>query len=70
MAENHITTMMITHNMQDALELGSRLLMMDAGRIVLDLDQQQKRGMNVQDLLSAFHKTAGKALDNDRILLA
>ena len=68
--EHHITTLMITHNMYDALQLGNRTLMMDAGRIVLDLGAEERRGMTVQDLLDRFRAGAGKRLDNDRILLS
>ena len=68
--EHHITTLMITHNMHDALQLGNRTLMMDAGRIVLDLGAEERRGMTVQDLLDRFRAGAGKQLDNDRILLS
>ena len=68
--EHHITTLMITHNMHDALQLGNRTLMMDAGRIVLDLGAEERRGMTVQDLLDRFRAGAGKRLDNDRILLS
>ena len=68
-AEHHITTLMITHNMQDALDLGNRTLMMDSGRIVLDL-KEERSGMTVPDLLERFKAGAGKHLDNDRILLA
>ena len=68
--EHHITTLMITHNMQDALDLGNRTLMMDAGRIVLDLKETERSGMTVPDLLDRFKAGAGKNLDNDRILLA
>ena len=69
-ARHKITTLMITHNMQDALNLGNRTLMMDSGRIVLDLREEERRGLTVQDLLDRFHAGAGKKLDNDRILLS
>ena len=69
-SEHKITTLMITHNMQDALDLGNRTLMMDSGKIVLDLGEEERRGLTVQDLLERFHAGAGKKLDNDRILLA
>ena len=69
-AENHLTCMMVTHNMQNALELGNRTLMMDSGHIVLDLKGDAKTGLTVEDLLSQFRDKAGKALDNDRILLS
>ena len=69
-AEHKITTMMITHNMTDALELGNRTLMMDAGRIVLDIGGEERKGLSVTDLLERFKSGAGKKLDNDRILLS
>ena len=68
--EHHITTMMVTHNMKNALELGSRTLMMDGGRIVLDVQGEERKGMTVNDLLVRFRAGAGKELDNDRILLS
>ena len=69
-AEHKITTMMVTHNMQQALELGDRTLMMDRGRIVLDIQGEERRNMTVKDLLDRFRAGAGKDLDNDRILLS
>ena len=68
--EHRITTLMITHNMTDALQLGNRTLMMDAGRIVLDLKEEERRGLTVQDLLEKFRQGAGKHMDNDRIILS
>ena len=69
-AENRITCLMITHNMQSALELGNRTLMMDSGRIVLDLKGEQRAGLSVEDLLRLFRENAGRQLDDDRILLS
>ena len=69
-AENHITTLMVTHNMHQALELGNRTLMMDSGHIILDVSGAERSGMTVDDLLAKFKSGAGKALDNDRILLS
>ncbi len=69
-AENRITCLMITHNMQSALELGNRTLMMDSGRIVLDLRGEQRAGLSVEDLLRLFRENAGRHLDDDRILLS
>ena len=69
-AEHKITTMMVTHNMHQALELGDRPLMMDRGRIVLDIQGEERRNMTVKDLLDRFRAGAGKDLDNDRILLS
>ena len=69
-AEAGLTCLMITHNMKSALELGNRTLMMDSGRIVLDLKGEERQGMTVEDLLQRFRAGAGKELDNDRILLS
>lgn len=68
--DQKITCLMITHNMHQALELGNRTLMMDSGRIVLDVQGEERSGMTVDDLLEKFSDEAGKALDNDRILLS
>lgn len=68
--EHHLTCLMITHNMQSALDLGNRLLMMDSGNIVLDIPAEEKKNLTVQKLLEKFKTGAGKALDNDRILLS
>lgn len=67
-AERQITCLMVTHNMHQALELGNRTLMMDGGRIVLDVSGGERARMTVEDLLDEFAKRAGKELDNDRIL--
>ena len=69
-AEHHLTCLMITHNMQSALELGNRILMMDSGDIVLDIKEEEKKGLTVEGLLDKFKVGAGKKLDNDRILLS
>lgn len=68
--EHKITTLMVTHNMQNALDMGNRVLMMDSGRIVLDIDENAKKGLCVNDLLNMFKEGLGKELDNDRILLS
>ena len=69
-ADHRITCLMVTHNMKQALELGSRTLMMADGRIVLDVSGQERAGMTVDDLLRRFKAGTGKDLDNDRILLS
>ena len=69
-AEHKITTLMVTHNMSQALELGNRTLMMDGGGIVLDVSGEERAHMTVNDLLERFKQGAGKALDNDRMLLS
>lgn len=65
-----ITCLMVTHNMHQALELGNRTLMMDNGRIVLDVKGDERDKMTVEDLLAAFREQAGRMLDVDRILLS
>jgi len=69
-AEHKITTLMVTHNMHQALELGNRTLMMDSGNIILDVRGEERSGLTVTDLLERFRAGAGKQLDNDRILLS
>ena len=69
-ADNKLTCLMITHNMQSALELGNRTLMMDSGRIILDVGNEERNGLTVDDLLERFKVGVGKALDNDRMLLS
>ncbi|GAA4363467.1 ABC transporter ATP-binding protein [Paeniglutamicibacter cryotolerans] len=67
--ERHqLTTLMVTHNMEQALRLGTRLIMMHDGQIILDLDQEQKSRMQVSDLLHEFEKIKGAQLD-DRTML-
>ena len=68
--KNHTTCLMVTHNMQQALDMGNRTLMMDDGKIVLDVEGEERANMTVNDLLEKFHSKAGKDLDNDRILLS
>lgn len=69
-AEREITCLMVTHNMHQALELGNRTLMMDAGNIVLDVRGEERASMTVDDLLEQFAVRAGKVMDNDRILFS
>lgn len=68
--ENKITCLMITHNMQQALDLGNRTFMMANGNIVLDVKGEERAGMSVGDLLERFKSGTGYALDNDRMLLS
>ena len=67
--ERGLTTLMVTHNMELALRFGDRLIMMHAGRVVLDLDAEQKSGLQVSDLIEKFHQVAGEAFAVDRLLL-
>ena len=64
-----LTCLMITHNMRSALELGNRTIVMDAGKIVLDISGAERAGMTVSDLLDRFHAKSGREMDNDRMLL-
>ena len=68
-SRHHLTTLMITHNMRDALRFGNRLIMMNAGHIVVDVEGMEKDRLTIPDLLALFEKAAGAALDNDRVLL-
>ncbi|TFD62281.1 ABC transporter ATP-binding protein [Cryobacterium sp. Hh7] len=67
-AKHHLTTLMVTHNMEQALRLGNRLIMMHEGQIILDVDAERKATMTVPDLLAEFAKIKGASLD-DRALL-
>ena len=69
-SENHLSTLMVTHNMRAALALGNRTLMMNGGQIILDVSGEERTHMDVDDLLKRFRSGTGKALDNDRILLS
>ncbi len=68
--EDKLTCLMITHNMQSALDLGNRTLMMDSGDIILDIAGEERRGLSVEELLRRFREGVGHALNNDRMLLA
>lgn len=69
-AREHITCLMVTHNMKQALEMGNRTLMMSEGRIVLDISGKEREGLTVDDLLRRFKVGTGQDLDNDRMLLS
>ena len=69
-AEHHLTCMMITHNMQSALELGNRTFMMNSGHIIFDTANEERSKLTVNDLLERFKEGVGKQLDNDRMLLS
>ena len=69
-SEHHLACLMITHNMHSALQLGNRTLMMDNGKIVLDISGEERENITVDGLLQRFASGAGKELDNDRILFS
>jgi putative ABC transport system ATP-binding protein len=68
--EHQITTLMVTHNMKDAIKCGNRLVMMHEGRIILDIGGEEKKGLTVDYLLEKFEKASGSELVNDRLLLS
>ena len=68
--ENHLTTLMITHNMKDAIAHGNRLIMMDAGRVVVDISGEDKKKLTVPDLLALFSRASGSDEANDKMLLS
>ena len=69
-AENHITCLMITHNMKDAIQYGNRLIMMHEARVIYDVSGEEKKNLKVADLLLKFEQASGSELDNDRMLLS
>ncbi|MBQ8799471.1 MAG: ABC transporter ATP-binding protein [Lachnospiraceae bacterium] len=68
--EGHLTAMMVTHNMKDAIVHGNRLIMMHEGRIILDIRGEEKKKLTVEELLEAFTKASGTEFANDRALLS
>ena len=68
--KHHITCLMVTHQMQQALEVGDRTIMMNDGHIVIDIKGEQRANMSVYDLMERFHENTGSDLVDDRILLA
>ena len=67
--KNALTCLMVTHNMQTALDLGNRTLMMDNGRVIYDASGEERDRLSVDDLLVLFREAVGKNLDNDRMML-
>lgn len=68
--EEKLTALMVTHNMKDAIAHGNRLIMMNNGKIILDVSGEEKKKLTVEDLLSAFSKLSGTEFANDRALLS
>ena len=69
-AEDHLTTLMITHNMSDAIRHGNRLIMMDEGRIILDISGEAKKKLTKRELIDRFAQSAGYQLETDQTLLS
>ena len=67
--EGGLTCLMITHNMQSALDLGNRTIMMDDGRIIYDVSGEERSSLTIHDLTARFRDARGRELDNDRMLL-
>jgi len=68
-SEQHLTALMVTHNMNQALQLGNRLIMLHAGKIILDVSGVEKEGMQVEDLMEKFYAVRGEEFASDRMLL-
>ena len=68
--ENHLMTLMVTHNMKDAIRYGNRLIMMNEGRIILDISGEEKKKLTIERLMEAFVKASGESFVNDRMLLS
>lgn len=68
-AENHLTAMMVTHNMRDAIVHGNRLIMMNEGQVILDIKGEEKKKLTVEDLLQKFEEVSGEEFSNDKALL-
>ncbi len=64
-----LTTLMVTHNMQQALDLGNRLIMMDKGQIILEVGEDKKQGLTIPDLMAEFERIRGEKMNSDRALL-
>ena len=68
--DQHLTALMVTHNMKDAIAMGNRLIMMHAGQIVVDVSGERKKALTMHQLMELFEKAAGEELSNDRMLLS
>ena len=69
-AKDHLTAIMITHNMKDAIAHGNRLVMMYEGRIIYDVAGEEKKKLKVSDLLEKFEQASGGNFANDRMMLS
>lgn len=67
--KNHLTTLMVTHNMQQALDLGNRLIMMDKGQMIFQANKEEKQNLTVEKLLAEFQRIRGEQINNDRAML-
>ncbi len=67
--DNHLTALMVTHNMKDAIAHGNRLIMMNNGKVILDIFGEEKKNLTVEHLLQKFEQVSGSKIENDRMLL-
>ncbi len=67
--ENGLTAMMITHNMRDAIDHGNRLIMMNEGRVILDVSGEEKKHLTKHELIEKFAQIAGASVESDQVLL-
>ena len=67
--EQKLTTLMITHNMEHAIEYGNRLVMLYHGKIVVDVQGEKKKNLTVAELMALFHKNSGQVLNDDALVL-
>ena len=68
--EQHLTALMVTHNMKDAIQIGNRLIMMNSGHIIYDVEGEEKKKLTVENLLAKFSEASGEEFSNDRMMLA
>lgn len=68
--EDHLTALMVTHNMKDAIRMGNRLIMMQDGRVIYDVSGEEKKNLQVSDLLARFQEASGTEFANDRMMLS
>ncbi|MDD6147449.1 MAG: ATP-binding cassette domain-containing protein [Lachnospiraceae bacterium] len=69
-SENHLTTLMVTHNMRDAIAHGNRLIMMNEGRVILDIRGEEKQKLTIEDLLHKFEEVSGQEFASDKAILS
>ena len=69
-SKDNLTTLMITHNMHDAIEYGNRLIMMHEGRIIVDVSGEEKKKLTIPELLELFEKASGSEFANDKVMLS
>lgn len=69
-SEHNLTTLMVTHNMRDAIHFGNRIIMMNEGKIILDISGEEKKNLTIEDLLHKFEEVSGEEFTNDQAILS